>query len=406
MTFFCILFFVLGSYLTLVLGYLVLLTVAAFFFEKKTDPKAQPCSIGVIIPAHNEEASLPQTLGSIQSTAYSRDKLSVFVLADNCTDRTAQVAKEFGAQVFSRQDVSNRGKGQALDWFLRRFPGAYMHSEVLVVLDADTIPDAHFFAQVSASMAHPEVQVVQGFYGVSNPQASWRTSLVTAALSVFHHLRPAGRNRLGGTAGLKGNGMGFATQILQGCGWPAQSIVEDLEFSMQLLMQGVYVHYNPEAIVRAEMASSGEQAGSQRRRWEGGRFQILGRFALPLLASWFQSRKAGPVDGFLDLITPPLSLLVLLVLVFSLGGLIWPALGVYSLVLGLGIILYVLCGLILNRVGPRIWLALLTAPVYVLWKIPLYARFLLSSKKEAWIRTTRTEEMHSSKKGVKRSGKG
>jgi 1,2-diacylglycerol 3-beta-glucosyltransferase len=116
-------------------------------------------------------------------------------------------------------------------------------------------------------------------------------AFMAAALLAFHHVRPAGRNRLGGSAGLKGNGMAFRTAILGKYGWPAHSVVEDLEFGALLLLDGILVHFNPDAIVRAEMAATRKQAESQRKRWEGGRLEILGRLAPSLLRAWIARRQ-------------------------------------------------------------------------------------------------------------------
>ena len=139
-----------------------------------------------------------------------------------------------------------------------------------MIVDADTLVCKAFLSELSASLSHPDVSAVQGFYGVANPRDSWRTALSAAALAVFHHIRPAGRNVIGGTAGFKGNGLALRTQLIVQYGWPAFSIVEDIEFSLLLLLDDILVHYNPAAVVYGEMATTGSQASSQRMRWEGG----------------------------------------------------------------------------------------------------------------------------------------
>ena len=137
-------------------------------------------------------------------------------------------------------------------------------------------------------MSHSDVRVVQGYYTVLNPKDNWMTALSMAALSLVHHLRPAGRNALGASAGLKGNGMAFKTTLLQRMGWPCNSIVEDIELGLYLLEQDRKVHYNPDAIVYGEMPVQRAQAEPQRRRWESGRLELLRLHGMQLLKSFYK----------------------------------------------------------------------------------------------------------------------
>jgi len=371
--------------------YLLVVAVAAFGFTKKVGARTEPPpKIAVVIPAHNEEAGITATVASVQRCHYPASAFEVMVIADNCTDRTADLAQAAGATVWVRTDPVRRGKGQALDWFLRQWGEASQTYAITALIDADTIVAPEFLPEIAASLAHPEVQVVQGFYGVANPQENWRTALATAALCVFHHLRPAGRNRLGGSAGLKGNGMAFRTSLLRQYGWPAHSIVEDLEFSLQLLQDHILVHYNPDAAVYGEMARTSQQAGVQRHRWEGGRWQMVRTYAPLLLRQWWRERQPALLDGFLDLATPPLALLVA-----ATGGL-W-LLGMQlcpdqAFVAGwclLGLAAYVLTGLWQKKAPVRVWLALVAAPVFILWKLPIHLASLVRRSATAWQRTPR-----------------
>jgi cellulose synthase/poly-beta-1,6-N-acetylglucosamine synthase-like glycosyltransferase len=220
---------VLSSYVIAVSAYLLLVAGAAYFFRKKVVYKGAPLRLAVVIPAHNEEAGIGATVGRLLESSYAADRFAGFVIADNCTDRTGERAGRAGARVCNRVDPEKRGKGQALDWFLRTQRAAYRRADGIVMVDADTLVERDFLGEIAASLRHPDVLAVQGYYGVSNARVHWRAGLLSAAFHVFNHLRPAGHNRLGGTAGLRGNGMGFRTKLLRH-GWPAHSIVEDHEF--------------------------------------------------------------------------------------------------------------------------------------------------------------------------------
>jgi cellulose synthase/poly-beta-1,6-N-acetylglucosamine synthase-like glycosyltransferase len=374
--------------------YLVVLTIAAFRFRKRADANARPLRMAVVIPAHNEEMQIGNTIKAVHRSIYPEDCCRVMVIADNCEDETAAAAKSAGAKVVERSDLSLRGKGQALDWFFREQHQVLASFDAIAIIDADTEMDENFLKEISATLSIPQVSVAQGYYGVSNSAESWRTALMTAALAVFHHVRPAGRNRLGGSAGLKGNGMAFRAEILKRYGWPAYSVVEDLEFGAIMLLDRIRVQYNPDAIVRAEMAATGKQAESQRRRWEGGRLKVFRKLAPKLFRKWVKERQFCYFDGVMDLLIPPLSAIVL-----ALGILLAASLWIsqfIALLLSfafLGIAFYVASGLVLKRAPFAVWLYLMAAPFFVLWKVPLYIGMLKGKGGSEWVRTQRKSEV-------------
>ena len=261
--------------LALPAGYLMLSTIAAYFFKKDVSAENHLLTLAVIIPAHNEEKNIIRTVEAIMACNYPANRFEVYVIADNCTDHTALYARTAGALAFERFDTVNRGKGQALDWFLKNHDEIYCHTDIITIIDADVAPDRNYLHEISATFNNPEIQAVQAYNGVSNPDAGWRPALIDAAFNVFNHLRMAGSFKLSGTAVLKGNGMAFRTNLLQRYGWPCHSIVEDMEFTLLLLQDGISVHYNPDAVIRSEMVTSGKSASTQRSRWEGGRFMLV-----------------------------------------------------------------------------------------------------------------------------------
>jgi len=375
--------------------YLVVLTVGAYFFKKKRPLVPESLRIGVIIPAHNEALEIEKTVSTVKASRYPAKDLVVMVIADNCEDETASLARSAGAVAVERTDLQNRGKGQALDWFFKTHGAIYGDCDALAIVDADTIVHPDFLSEVSLSLSSPNVNVMQGYYGVSNPEDNWRTALSSAALNVFHHVRPAGRNRIGGTAGLKGNGMAFKTDILKRYGWSAYSIVEDIEFSMILLKDGILVHYNPDAIVYGEMATEKKQAETQRKRWEGGRFEVFKKYGLPLLRSWAKAKTQWQyLDGFMELFTPPLSLLVMGQFLFlAVSLMMYPGLFPLSICCLLGTAFYVFSGLILKKAPLYVWKCLFSAPFFILWKIPIYLKIAKKSERNTWERTQRKSEL-------------
>ncbi len=379
--------------LCLPLGYLSAVTAAAFRFRKKTALNGQPLRMGVLIPAHNEAVVIRRTIASVLNSSYPIDRLTVMVIADNCTDSTADDVRRAGVPAFERFDPDHAGKGQALDWFLTNFQDLYGHLDAITIIDADVEVDPDCLREISDSLNYPGAQVVQGFNGVSNPGAGWRPALCDAAFNVFNHLRVAGTEHLSGTAVLKGLGMGFRTDVLMRRGWPAHSVVEDQELTLRLLFDGIHVHYNPDAVVRSEMVTSGDRAAGQRSRWEGGRYSLMRMMAPVLIRLWAKTFDSRYMYALCELVIPPLSLLVsgaVLTAVSTallLPEWIWIA-GVQCMIL----VVYVASGQIQRRAPFLTWLYLAAAPLFVLWKIPLYLKLLFGRGSLRWIRTVREAE--------------
>ena len=208
----------------------------------------------ILVPAHNEELLLPDLLESLQNLDYPKINYSIHVIADNCTDQTEIVAKAFDVVVHKREDKENLGKGFALQWALDRIWELKNSPDAVVIIDADSIVSRNFLHVMSDRLSQGE-NVIQSYYTVRDPDQSWSTSLRYAAFAVLHYLRPQGRMLLGGSVGLKGNGMVFRREVMQKLKW-SNSVTEDIEFHMTLLLQGYRVAFAPDAVIWGEMPGS------------------------------------------------------------------------------------------------------------------------------------------------------
>ena len=370
--------------------YLLANTVASFFFRKEEPSSNRFLNIGVLIPAHNEGKAVKDTVENVFRCDYPANRLEIFVIADNCDDDTSEHAHHAGATVFERFDSINRGKGQALDWFLKNNHESYRTMDAITIIDADVTPDINYLREISASLSITGIDIVQAYNGVNNPQAGWRPALVDAAFNVFNHLRLAGAFTLSGSAMLKGNGMAFRTPVLERYGWPCHSIVEDLEFTLRLLEDNLPIHFNPDAIVRSEMVTKGKNAKSQRNRWESGRFELVKSWSGNLLKHFITTGNAKFLYAWADLALPPLALLVLIFIPATISGMFlggaWAWIGASYWIITL---LYLISGQIQRKAPLSTWLSLLVAPVYILWKIPIYLKMLIGRDRSAWVRTAR-----------------
>ena len=376
-------------------GYLVLLSLLS---SRRRAPKgAEPhLRFDIVVPAHDEEQGIADTVSSLRSLDYPLELYRVTVVADNCSDQTALRAREAGATVIERQDASLRGKGYALaEAFERSLADG--RSDAVVVVDADSVVSANLLRAFAARL-DAGASAVQADYGVANPGASWRTRLMAIALSTVHTLRSLGRQRLGLSSGLHGNGMCFTTDLLRAVPYSSFSIVEDLEYGIHLGELGHRVHFAAEARVSGEMPAGERGSRLQRQRWEEGRRQMVRRHAWRLLWSGIKRRDRVTFDLAMELLVPPLALIAALdVLGLAAAAALSWAMGYWSsavwvwvgCTLGLGV--YGLRGWQLSRTGARGLTALAAVPAYIFWKLLLPLKRSAAGRGE-WVRTPREGE--------------
>jgi cellulose synthase/poly-beta-1,6-N-acetylglucosamine synthase-like glycosyltransferase len=267
----------------------------------------------------------------------------------------------------------------------------------VIVFDADTLADPQFLHMMDARLRQGSL-ALQGQYNVLDPFHNWRTALLYCALLLHNRLRPLAREVWGGTTLLKGNGMCFARSVVERFGWNAYSLTEDIEYTTTLLSTGIRVEAVPEAVLYAQMPQTSQQATSQRMRWEGGRFAMARRDGKRLLGEFLRERSLVKLDWAMELLQPPLAILVgvpLALLALDLPLAWWAggplgALSVAWAAVLASTFLYVIGGLLISGAQPRAYLYLLCTPFFLLWKVRIYAAMLLGRGPKGWGRTERT----------------
>jgi cellulose synthase/poly-beta-1,6-N-acetylglucosamine synthase-like glycosyltransferase len=342
------------------------------------------------VPAHNEAAGITRTVKNLLKLAWPKNQFRVLVVADNCTDETAEVARAAGADVLVRTDTEKRGKGYALAFAFNQ-SRLDANSDAVVIVDADSEASPNLLEAFAIRIEDGAV-AVQAHYGVLNASASWRTRLMAIALGSFHKLRSRGRERLGVSCGIRGNGWGVTHALLGSLPYQAFSLTEDIEFGIELGLAGHRVEYVDEASVDGEMVTGAEAAKSQRQRWESGRFALIAAKLPALLRTAVKRPSATCLDLAADLLVMPLSYLVLTICaLIVLGILAWYLLGL-AVFLWVGtvdiaiIVLYVLRGWRLSEVGARGLWDLARAPAFIIWKVML---MLSGRANRQWVRTDR-----------------
>jgi hypothetical protein len=380
-------------------GYLAALSLVAR--RRPAGPRSDRQRFDLLVPAHDEAGGIAATVASLLAIDYPADRRRVIVIADNCSDATAAVARAAGAIVLERTAPDLRGKGHALAFGYASVLADGV-ADAVVVVDADTVVSRDLL-RVIAGEIDRGAECVQVEYGVRNQGDSWRTRLMAIAFACYHTVRSLGRERLGLSCGLRGNGMAFATALLQRVPADAYSVVEDVEYGVILGLAGVRVVYAPEASVHGEMPVAAAQARSQRDRWEEGRAALRRRWVPPLLraaAGRGLRHRFDPValDLAVDLLVPPLTTLGLAAVVgtaltaaLAASGLVPLAALVPWAVALAALVLHVGRGCLLADAGPRVIVDLLWAPIYACWKLALGLRPRRRPATE-WVRTARRSD--------------
>ncbi len=344
----------------------------------------------VIVPAHNEESGIERTVGSLRTLAWDADRLRIYVVADNCTDQTAERAAAAGAQVLVRQNADLRGKGYAL---AHAFEACLAEgwADALVVVDADAVVSANLLEAYAARIEQGEC-AVQAHYGILNPMESWRTRLISVAKGAFHIVRSRARERLGVSCGIRGNGWCVTAELLRKVPYQSFSLTEDLEYGIIIGRSGFRVAYADEAHANADMVTSAVIARKQRQRWEAGRMDLVRRFALDTLGRGIRARDRVQLDLALDLMVLPLSYVVINVLALLVCGVAlswWMPGFVLTAWIGLAclfaLLVHVLRGWQLSGTGIHGLTALLYVPAYLVWKVVI----MMGRKTSEWVRTER-----------------
>ena len=384
-------------------GYLGVLTVAALSPAGRRRPHpARPARrFAIFVPAHDEALAIARALDAFRALDYPAELFDVHVVADNCTDSTAEIVRDKGYEVHERTDRDNPGKGPALNWLHDQLVARGDVLDVVVIVDADTTLAADFLARKNDAFVAGAL-AAQGYYGVRDPELSATAGVRYAALACRHHIRPLGRTVLGGTCGLYGNGMAFDATLLRDRRWSGH-LIEDAEFQLELLVDGHLVTYVPEARIEAEMPDTSAAATTQNERWELGRLQIAKRF-IPVLARRSVARESpqrvAVVDAVLDQVVPPLSLVIAADIAATGLSAVAAIVGVRRarrelivvIVSGTVIVLHVLAALHAVRAPKALYRSLASAPQMVLWKLKLIRRVTTRPDEVTWQRTARNDE--------------
>lgn len=303
-----------------------------------------------IIPAHNEAAVVANLVESLKNQDYPKDKYDIYVIADNCTDNTAEIARNAGAIVYERFDEEKKTKGFALQWFLAQKIEEDAPYDAFCVFDADNIADKNFLKAMNKKLCQGE-DVVQGYRDIKNPTDNWITAgyaIFYWMMNRFYHLA---RYNLGLSPLLNGTGFMVRFDVIKPTGWDTKTLTEDIEFSLKNIIEGRKLGWATDAIVYDEQPTSFRQSWSQRERWTVGHIQCMKEYTGLLAAAVKEKKTLMNFDGLLYILGS-IPMFVITILLLLLNVIIYLANGMTAAELGINMLRYLI---------PTFFLPILTA---------------------------------------------
>jgi len=372
-----------------------LLFLAAVYYAKDERPPyyyPPETSFAVIIPAHNEGAHLSQTIGSLTSCLYPEELLSIFVIADNCTDNTSEVAVTCGADCLVREEPSLRGKNNALRWGLARID--LEKFDAVAIIDADTTVEPNFLEVLNDYFCagHRAIQVPYRIRGEENGPFGILQEVGNTAENLLFY---GGRRRLGLSTFLRGNGMGFSRELLEEFPFNERSVVEDLEYTARLLDSGEKIEFAIETGVIARTPPNLKGSFSQRIRWASGTFGVYFRHIPRFLWKGIFQKRRDLLEVTLGFLTLSRPLLLYLSLILASSALLFlpAALSLPFLVLNLLsiflLISYLLLAIPFEKEKKKALRSFLMAPFFGFYLGIVQLLALVGFNKGRWVRTAR-----------------
>ena len=357
-------------------------------YSLKRDREQQ---VAVIIPAHDEGTNLLPTIEDIKGQVRSHDR--ILVVADNCSDNTADIAGGAGVEVTRRNDATKIGKGYALDFGLKHL--ASNPPGIVVIIDADCRAPEGTIDRLAAACAMSRRPVQAPYLLNAPPDSGISYRVAEFALRLKNWLRPLGLNALNLPCQLMGTGMAFPWDVIRRADLASGSIVEDLKLGLDLARLGSAPLFCVTAAVSSNFPFSESGAKTQRERWEAGHVRLILAEGPRLILSALMRRNLGLLALTLDLAVPPLSLYVSL-----LGAMIViTAAATYFGASAAALITSIASLLLLTMAVLLAWLkcgrdilpasALTLIATFLLGKLPLYFRLLRNRAASQWVRTDR-----------------
>ncbi len=379
--------------LSVAVGYLYFMAIVGAIFKKKYSPLTKDYNFLILIPAHNEEEVIADTLKSVLNLK-TTGNVDIVVIADNCTDKTAEIVKSFNINLLERFDTVEKGKGYALRWGMSQYD--LNNYDGVAIIDADTITEPDMLTAMAESFenGYGAVQLYYGFVASQKTHLSYLQSMASISENILFY---KARSILKLPILLRGSGMAIKSEILIKHPWDSFSITEDVDYAVNLLKKSIKIDCNTNSSVYSAATSSYKQSASQKIRWASGTFQLIKEKVFGLIIQGLKKGKPELIElGFsFFLLSKPLLIyltsLVLLVSFFANENFL-PIFISLCILLIMFLILYNILGIFYIKNKAAAFKALFFIPIYGFWFLFIQIVAIFKSGKLGWVRTERNKD--------------
>ncbi|NFU64213.1 glycosyltransferase [Clostridium sporogenes] len=392
--------------------YYLIISLFGIYRKKNNKNIGDKTKFALIVAAHNEELVIGNIIESLKMMDYDKKLYDIFVIADNCTDKTADIAKKKGAIVRERFDKKRRGKGYALEWMFNIIFKMEKKYDAIAVFDADNLVHKNFLKEMNKKMCKG-YKVVQGYLDSKNPEDTWITGSYSIAFWTTNRMFQLARYNLGLSSQLGGTGFCIDTDILKELGWGATCLTEDLEFSCKIILNGYKVGWAHDAIIYDEKPLTLVQSWKQRKRWMQGFADVSSRYFFKLMKKAIKNFNFTAFDCALYSIQPFVAILLGLSAIISLFQYAMKAANivnnfnniVYSIDFNLITILIILFSLFQILYTPlililekkftfKVLLYYIVYPIYAITWFPISIQGIMDKDNKEWSHTIHTRSMN------------
>ncbi|TBL69309.1 glycosyltransferase family 2 protein [Paenibacillus thalictri] len=390
-------------------AYQLCLTFFGWYRRKSKKQFAPQKSFAVLVAAHNEEQVVGALIDNLKALDYPKELYDIFVICDNCSDRTADIARSMGVFAMERSNPKLRGKGYAIEWMLKELWKMPKQYDAIVMFDADNLASPDYLRHMNDDLCNGS-KVIQAYLDTKNPNDSWITAAYAITYWYCNRLWQLPRVNLGLANFLGGTGMCFDSKLLKEMGWGATSLVEDLEFTMRCVQRGVNPTFNYDARVYDEKPLTFKASARQRLRWMQGHFDVARRYFFPLFWQGLKERNWAKLDSAVYAINVYTLFIGSLLTVFLWVDIALPGVRSYTSIYDFSPVFFTVLttltyiqfplALLIEKAPWKTYKYLLLFPIFLLswWPITFYAFFTQNNKQWSHTEHTRVirlEEMQS-----------
>lgn len=381
-------------------------------YRKKEKREVKPKkSFALIVAAHNEEIVIGDIVESLKRLDYPKQLYDIYVIADNCTDKTASKAREKGAIVYERVNKEKKGKGYALEWMFDHIFNMDKKYDAVSIFDADNLAHKDFLLEMNKKLCEG-YKVVQGYLDSKNPEDTWITGSYSISFWANNRMFQLARSNIGLSSQLGGTGFSIDTEILKRLGWGATCLTEDLEFTCKLVLNGYKVGWAHNAIIYDEKPLTLAQSWWQRKRWMQGFADVSSRYFFKLLKRAVSKFSFVALDCALYSIQP---IIAILIGISAISGAVQYIMKVFNIISNFNTLIYsfnfnlltvamvifailqfVYIPLILvleKKLNPKIFWYYTIYPIYAITWFPISVQGIMDKNNKEWNHTLHTRSV-------------